>query len=207
MAATRPVLIVGAGPTGMTAAIELNRFGIPVRLIDKLLEPVSTSRAAVVQARTLELFEQRGLANTMLEAGNKGIAASFYGHDKLGFRMEFSDIDSRYHYLLCISEAETERILRERLTRQGVAIEWGVTLTAFAQADLTGSLTTTLLHSDGRLEEFEPSYLIDAVHHPPPPIEGVLFVHCWSIELLVSFNNWVNFLHLPGFMQVSELSL
>jgi 2-polyprenyl-6-methoxyphenol hydroxylase-like FAD-dependent oxidoreductase len=50
-------MIAGAGPTGMTAAIELYRFGIPVRLIDKLLEPVTTSRAAVVQTRTLELFE------------------------------------------------------------------------------------------------------------------------------------------------------
>jgi 2-polyprenyl-6-methoxyphenol hydroxylase-like FAD-dependent oxidoreductase len=162
MATTRPVLIVGAGPTGMTAAIELNRFGIPVRLIDKLLEPVITSRAAVVQARTLELFEQRGLSEAMLEAGNEGIAASFYGQGKLLFRMEFSGIDTRYHYLLCISEAETERILRERLARQGVAIEWGVTFTAFAQADLTGSPTATLSHSDGHLEEFEPSYLIGA---------------------------------------------
>src|SRR5215469_17043340 len=45
MTNTRPVLIVGAGPTGMTAAIELNRFGISVRLIDKLLEPATTSRA------------------------------------------------------------------------------------------------------------------------------------------------------------------
>jgi 2-polyprenyl-6-methoxyphenol hydroxylase-like FAD-dependent oxidoreductase len=162
MITTRSVLVVGAGPTGMTAAIELNRFGIPVRLIDKLLEPVTTSRAAVVQARTLELFEQRGLVDAMLEAGNKGIAASFYGQGKLAFRMEFSGIDSRYQYLFCISEAETERILRERLTRQGVAVEWGVTLTAFAQVDRDGSLTTALHHSDGRLEEFEPLYLIDA---------------------------------------------
>jgi 2-polyprenyl-6-methoxyphenol hydroxylase-like FAD-dependent oxidoreductase len=125
MTTTKPVLVVGAGPTGMTAAIELNRFGILFRLLDKLLEPATTSPAAVVQARTLELFEQRGLADSMLEAGNKGIAASFYGQDKLAFRMEFSGIGSRYRYLLCISEAETERILRERLARQGVGIEWG----------------------------------------------------------------------------------
>ena len=39
MTTTKPVLIVGAGPTGMMAAIELNRFGIPVRLIDKLMPP------------------------------------------------------------------------------------------------------------------------------------------------------------------------
>jgi 2-polyprenyl-6-methoxyphenol hydroxylase-like FAD-dependent oxidoreductase len=161
MTTTRPVLIVGAGPTGMTAAIELNRFGIPVRLIDKLLDPLTTSRAIGVQARTLELFELRGLADAMLEAGKKRIGASFYRHGTLIFRMEFSGIESRYS-LYVISQAETERILRERLIRQGVAIEQGVTFIAFAQADRDGSLTATLRHSDGRLEEFEPSYLIDA---------------------------------------------
>jgi 2-polyprenyl-6-methoxyphenol hydroxylase-like FAD-dependent oxidoreductase len=162
MTTTKPVLIVGAGPTGMTAAIELNRFGIPVRLIDKLLEPVTTSRAIGVQARTLELFEQRGLADAMLEAGNKDIAGSIYGHGKLVFRIEYSGIDSSYRYLLCISQSETERILQECLARQGVTIEWGVTFIAFAQGDRDGSLTATLRHSDGRLEEFEPSYLIGA---------------------------------------------
>ena len=98
MTTTKPVLIVGAVPTGMMAAIELSRFGIPVRLIDKLLEPVATSRAIGVQARTLELFEQRGLANAMLEAGNKGVAGSIYGSGKLVFRIEYSNIDSSYRY-------------------------------------------------------------------------------------------------------------
>jgi 2-polyprenyl-6-methoxyphenol hydroxylase-like FAD-dependent oxidoreductase len=55
------VLIVGAGPTGLTAALELSRLGIPVRIIDKQAAPPTTSRAIGVQARTLELLEQRGL--------------------------------------------------------------------------------------------------------------------------------------------------
>jgi 2-polyprenyl-6-methoxyphenol hydroxylase-like FAD-dependent oxidoreductase len=108
------------------------------------------------------LLEQRGLADAMLETGNKDIAGSIYGHGKLLFRMEFSSIDSSYRYLLGISQAETERILRERLARQGVAIEWGVTFIAFAQAGRDGSLTATLRHSGGCVEEFEPSYLIGA---------------------------------------------
>jgi 2-polyprenyl-6-methoxyphenol hydroxylase-like FAD-dependent oxidoreductase len=108
------------------------------------------------------LFEQRGLVDAMLEAGNKGIAGSIYGHGRLVLRIEYSDIDSSYRYLLGISQAETERILRERLARQGVAFEWGVTFIAFAQADRESLLTATLRHSEGRLEEFEPSYLIGA---------------------------------------------
>jgi 2-polyprenyl-6-methoxyphenol hydroxylase-like FAD-dependent oxidoreductase len=72
----KPVLIAGAGPAGMMAAIELSRFGIPVRLIEKKSEPETTSRAIGVQARTLELLEQRGLAKALVELGNPGFAGS-----------------------------------------------------------------------------------------------------------------------------------
>ena len=69
---TDPVLIVGAGPTGLTAALELSRMGVSLRLVDKRQAPATTSRAIGVQARTLELFEQRGLAEEMVRLGNKG---------------------------------------------------------------------------------------------------------------------------------------
>ena len=78
----RPVLIVGAGPTGMTAAMELSCLGVLVRIVDKLLSPSTTSRALAVQTRTLELFEQRGLIQEMLRIGNKGTAATIYGDGK-----------------------------------------------------------------------------------------------------------------------------
>ena len=81
--AQNSVLIVGAGPTGMTAALELARFGIPVRLIERAVEPATTSRAIGVQARTLELLEPRGLAEQLVKAGNLGIGGSIYGGGKL----------------------------------------------------------------------------------------------------------------------------
>ena len=156
------VLIIGAGPTGMTAALELARFGIQVRIIEKTPEPATTSRAVVVQARTLELLEQRGLAAQLVEAGHPGLAASVYGGGKRVFRQDFSHLDSRYNYLLCVSQAETERVLREALERLGVKIERGVEMIAFVQPAQANAVTATLRHEDGSLEEVTASYLISA---------------------------------------------
>jgi 2-polyprenyl-6-methoxyphenol hydroxylase-like FAD-dependent oxidoreductase len=129
----RRVLIVGAGPTGLIAALELSRLGVPVRIIDKQAAAATTSRAVGVQARTLELFEQRGLAEAMVQLGNPGPAASIYAGGKRVLRLDFSRIDSRYNYSLFISQAETECVLRTALEKQGVRIERGVELVGLAR--------------------------------------------------------------------------
>ena len=168
MAEAKPVLIAGAGPTGMTAALELTRFGVPVRIVEKRTEPASTSRAIGVQARTLELFEQRGLAEAMLAAGNRAHGLTIHGGGKARTRIDFNRIPSRYPFILVISQAETERILRDELTRRGVAIEWGSELIALARAEEHdvhqpgGRVGATLRHPGGALEEVDAASLIAA---------------------------------------------
>src|SRR5580693_2075439 len=162
---TKPILIVGAGPTGLTAALELSRLGVPVRIVDKQAAPATTSRAVGVQARTLELLELRGLADEMVRLGNPGLAASFYGGGKRIFRLDFTRIDSRYHYLFFISQSETERILRTAVEKQGVAIERGVELVGLAQDVLShdaNPVRVVLRHGDGRLEQAQAPWLISA---------------------------------------------
>ncbi|MEA2726071.1 MAG: hypothetical protein QOF70_546 [Acetobacteraceae bacterium] len=162
---TDPILIVGAGPTGLTAALELSRFGITVRLVEKTLEPATTSRAIGVQARTLELLQQRGLAEEMVRLGNRGHAGSVYGGGKRVFRLDFGHVDSHYNYLLFLSQAETERILREAIGRQGVTIERGVELVAFSQDALShdaSPVKAVLRHAGGRLEQVRAPWLISA---------------------------------------------
>jgi 2-polyprenyl-6-methoxyphenol hydroxylase-like FAD-dependent oxidoreductase len=158
----KPVLITGAGPTGMMAAIELSRFNIPFRLIEKKAEAETTSRAIGVQARTLELLEQRGLGSSLVKLGNHGLAFSLYGEGKRIWRLDFERISSKYNYLLFVSQAETEKVLREALAKAGVTIERNVTFLALGQADRDTKLTAVLQHRDGSLEQFECSYLIDA---------------------------------------------
>jgi 2-polyprenyl-6-methoxyphenol hydroxylase-like FAD-dependent oxidoreductase len=167
-----PVLIVGAGPTGMTAALELSRLGVPLRLIEKVPSPPpgaaplpERSRAIGVQARTLELLGMRGLSEEMLRCGHPTAGASIYGGGRRLFHLDFSRIDSRYRYLLFISQMETERILREAIEDLGVSIERGVELVAFAQDTRTADpspVKVVLRHPDGRLEQAEAPWLIDA---------------------------------------------
>lgn len=155
-----PVLIAGAGPTGMMAALELSRFGIPVRIVEKRFQPATTSRAIGVQARTLELLEQRGISAPLVERGNHAVAACAYGGGKRLFRLEFSHIDSKYNYLLFVSQAETEGVLREALDKAGVKIEWGVTMTAFAEFEHSATLNAVIERQNGTVEQVKCSYLI-----------------------------------------------
>src|SRR5438094_10323648 len=63
------VLVVGAGPTGLVLALYLTRLGVRVRIVDKAAEPGTTSRAIAVQARTLEVYRQVGLADAAVQPG------------------------------------------------------------------------------------------------------------------------------------------
>jgi 2-polyprenyl-6-methoxyphenol hydroxylase-like FAD-dependent oxidoreductase len=167
-----PVLIVGAGPTGMTAALELSRMGIPVRLIEKVPAPPADapppperSRAIGVQARTLELLEMRGLAEELVRGGHPTAGCSIYGGGRRLFHLDFSQLGSHHHYLLFVSQMETERILRDAIGKLGVAIERGVELVGFTQDPLSrdpSPVRVVLRHPSGSLEQTQAPWLIDA---------------------------------------------
>src|SRR5215471_1350018 len=129
------VLVVGAGPVGLTLASELTRHGVSCRLIDKAQQAAPWSRAAGIQARTLELFEKMGVVDTFLTQGNKAKGLSVSSHEKELAHFDFPQlIDSPYPYALLIPQHITETILAEHLTNhQGLAIERGVELISLIQ--------------------------------------------------------------------------
>ena len=73
-----PVLIAGAGPTGLTAALELSRLGIGVRIVDRAPERSLTSRALGIQARTVELLRVRGVGDELVRLGNPARSTTLY---------------------------------------------------------------------------------------------------------------------------------
>src|ERR1700692_4617914 len=86
------VLIVGAGPTGLVLALWLTRLGVRVRIVDKTAEPGTTSRAVGVQARTLELYTQIGLADPVVERGRKATAVNLWVAGKQVAHAVFGDM-------------------------------------------------------------------------------------------------------------------
>ena len=131
------VLIAGAGPTGLVLALWLTRCGVRVRIIDKTPEPGTTSRAIGVQARTLELYRQIGLADDVVARGRRAVAANVWVSGRHVARAVFGDMGagiSPYPYLLIFSQDEHERLLIARLHQIGVEIERRTELLDFEQA-------------------------------------------------------------------------
>ena len=161
--ANNSVLIVGAGPTGMTAAIELKRLGLEVRIIDKADHMARYSQALVVQARTLEQFQRYGLADEAIARGRKLHGARFYSEGKLIVHFKLDAVPSRYPFALFIPQSETEALLNGHMESLGLQTERSVELVSLTQDPDIGA---TLRHADGRQEEVFPRWLIgcDGAH-------------------------------------------
>ncbi|WP_274648854.1 FAD-dependent monooxygenase [Paenibacillus humicola] len=160
------VLIVGAGPVGLTAACELARHGIRPRIIDKAPLPSPFSKALGIHARTMEVFERMGVDGAFLEQGMKVHGINIWlGSDKRTIKVRFDGLDSPYPFILDLPQSQTERILSQCLTeRYGVRIERGVELLELEQRD--GFVEVKLLHPDGTEETAQTAWLLgmDGAH-------------------------------------------
>jgi 2-polyprenyl-6-methoxyphenol hydroxylase-like FAD-dependent oxidoreductase len=114
------VLIAGAGPIGLTAAIELNRRGIDCRIVDPLLEPQLYAKAVGVQPRTLEVFEGMGVLRPILDAATQMRGQIAYVNGEKVAEIELGLLPDVPFGFLCIPQYETERVLREELELRGL---------------------------------------------------------------------------------------
>jgi 2-polyprenyl-6-methoxyphenol hydroxylase-like FAD-dependent oxidoreductase len=153
------VLVVGAGPTGLTLAAQLQAFGAGVRIIDRQLDRVHESRALGVQPRTLEVLRGLGVAQQLIERGNDAVWVQLHADGRV-VRIRLFGLgldDTAYPYLLFVSQAETEQVLGDHLAGRGVDVERGVELVGF-HAD-PDEVTCTLRHRDGSVEQVRTRYL------------------------------------------------
>jgi 2-polyprenyl-6-methoxyphenol hydroxylase-like FAD-dependent oxidoreductase len=127
------VLIVGAGPTGLTLAASLRAQGIRCTLIDRLTEGANTSRAAVVHARTLEVLEPLGVTPELLRRGVPAQRFTIRDRDRVLVPIAFDRLPTRYPFTLMVSQADTEAVLLQRLRALGGEVLRPRTLTGLTQ--------------------------------------------------------------------------
>jgi 2-polyprenyl-6-methoxyphenol hydroxylase-like FAD-dependent oxidoreductase len=154
---TKPVLIVGAGPVGLTLASELARYRVPVRIIDKAAARTDKSKALAVWSRTLELFDRAGCAGALIAAGLKAETMAIFTGKQVLARVRFDALPSPFKFVLMIPQSETERVLEVHLNALGVKVERSVELTGFS-AGKDGA-SCVLRHADGASEAFDVRWL------------------------------------------------
>ncbi|MCK6210986.1 FAD-dependent monooxygenase [Georgenia sp. EYE_87] len=171
------VLVVGAGPTGLTLALELAVRGVRLRLVDKALDRVHESRALAIQPRTLEVLARDGLARELVERGNPAVELRLHLGGRT-VRLGLFDLglkDSPFPHLLFLSQSETERVIGEHLARRGAAAERGVELTALVQE--RQAVRCSLRHADGTEETVRARYVVgcDGAHSTVRREAGIAF--------------------------------
>lgn len=139
------VLIIGAGPTGLAAALFLTRAGVAVRIIDAAPEATATSKALAVNPRTLELLEPTGVADRIRAEGQAITALRFARQGRViaAFRPHWDRI-APGRPMTILPQARTEALLTEALAGLGVRPERGVGLTGLSQTPdgVTAELST-----------------------------------------------------------------
>jgi 2-polyprenyl-6-methoxyphenol hydroxylase-like FAD-dependent oxidoreductase len=143
------VLIIGAGPNGMTLATSLKQLGLDCVVVDQLAEAPDDTRAAFVQPRTLEYLHRIQVAGPMIDDGLKGRGAAFADVDRDLIRVPYDTVDSPYPFLLMIPQSQTQRHLDRRFEELGGSVLRGVRLLDLVP-EFPGS-AVTLMDSAGSL--------------------------------------------------------
>lgn len=165
------VLVIGAGPSGLALAASLVQRGIATTVVDRQAAGANTSRAAVVNARSLEVLEGLDVARRLVKEGVEAPRFSIRDGARSLITIDFSSLPTAYPYSLMVPQSTTERLLLDRLTELGGAVVRPKTLTAIAQ-DADG---VTATFDDGDVIHAQYAVGADGLHSTVREQAGIGF--------------------------------
>ena len=155
------VLVVGAGPTGLSLACQFARHGVDFVVVEKREGVTPDSKAIGVHARTLEIYEQMGLAREAVERGAIAGKIRLLAGGEVRGEFDLSHIGegmSPYPFVLMLEQSKNERLLCEYLQGRGRDVLWNTGLESFTQAE--GGVTARVKSASGETLTVEAKYLV-----------------------------------------------
>ena len=157
---TTDVLVVGAGPAGLSLAIDLARRGLDVQIIDTLAESTSESRAVVVHARTLDHLEALGALDGVLDRGVVVTGMEMHAAGRTESSVQFEHMNAEHPYAVSLVQPETEGVLARRLRELGVTVRRSTTLTAAISTE--DEVLATVVDANGDAQIVRAQFLVGA---------------------------------------------
>ena len=155
------ILVVGAGPTGLSLAAQLVRYGVPFVIVDKKVGVTELSKALVVHARTLEIYDQIGLAQPAVADGQEFRRVTILKHGKIKAELDFAELGekiSQYPLPLIYEQSKNEALLYGFLRDKNQDVRWQTELESLTQND--EGVTVTLCDSEGKTQQLTARYLV-----------------------------------------------
>jgi len=154
------VMIVGAGPVGLTLAVALRRLSVDVRIVDKSPETKRQPRACVIWPRAEEALDDLGISGPFENLANEFRGAALYANGRRLAELEMGRVPSAYPYPWVIEQHDTERLLAEQLENLGVRVEWNTEATDVRLSDDRAEIL--LRRADGSQETAGASWVVGA---------------------------------------------
>ncbi|KTD06692.1 FAD dependent oxidoreductase [Legionella gratiana] len=187
------VLIVGAGPVGLFCANELTRQGLSCRIIDKKAQLSDKSKALAIHIRTLDLLNDCGFLNEIIDKGLKVDGVLFKSKGKELIHATFANLEADHHFLIDLPQDKTERVFYKGLIDRGLNVEWQTELTAIEETP--NHIVSTLKLANGQSETIETSWVIacDGSHSTLRKLVNAEFIGSsikqtwWLADLLIDW--------------------
>jgi 2-polyprenyl-6-methoxyphenol hydroxylase-like FAD-dependent oxidoreductase len=172
------VIIVGAGPTGLSLACQLVRYGIDFVIIEKNAGVTTKSKAIGIQARTLEIYEQLGVAPQAIDLGQIAGKIRIIADGKVRGQVDLADMGrdlSPYPYLFILEQNKNEQLLYEYLQSYQQEVRWQTKLEYFTQDEM--GVTAQVKTADGGVKTIVAKYLVgcDGARSPVRHALGLTF--------------------------------